>query len=112
MRQLGGVSVGVDQVDQVPHRLAELGDRARDRRDAEHDEPRRGEHRLEEDVHGSSAVAGHRQRGDPGARVEVGLGRQRDQPRLAVDERLRRLAQDLRPGAVAAEPAVVAAVGR
>jgi len=100
-----------DGIDAVAHHLAQPGQRARTGRLAEDQQLRRRQHRLQVDVHAASTVAGHRQRGHARAVVRLRVWRERHEPRPSLLERQARLSLHGGLRAVAAQPAVIGAVG-
>ena len=106
-------AAGAQTVSAKPSRRAEIGDRDRDRARAADDDLRPRQHRLDEDVHGALARAHVL---DEAHAVALVAGRDalrlqhvgrlhRDEPRLAVGERLARRLEHRGAGAAAADPA-------
>ena len=107
----GVASRGVHGDDVVAHGLPQVGEGLGDREAPYHQEAGRGVVRLDEDVQGASAEAGHRYLLDPlrnGPRARV--RGQADQARGAVHQCPRRLPDDGRLGAAPADPSVHGAV--
>ena len=102
----------IGDVHRVAHRPADARERLRHGRDSEDEKPRRRQDRFDVDVHGASTVAGHRKDHDPGTSFGLRVGREGDQARHAVGDRLERLADHGRLRAASPEPAVEGAVGR
>ena len=113
VRERAGVGDRVEQRDAEAGRGAELDEGAGDRCRAGDPQERRREVRFHVDLQRSPGVAGHDQLDDPIAAPALGrrVLRQAKQARLAVGQRVERLADDDRLGARAADPALDRAVG-
>jgi len=78
-------------------------------RASEKQQPRRRQHGLDVDFHGTSAVTSHGKENHPWTLPSFGLGRKAEKPRLAVGDRAHRFAQNARARAPSARPAVILA---
>ena len=103
------VRVRIDDLDAVAHRMADSRQHPHRGRASEKQQPRNRQHRLDVDFHGTSAFTSHGKGNHPGTLHPVRLGRETEQPRLAVGDRAPRFAQHRRARATAAHPAVVVA---
>ena len=95
----------IRNVDRVPHGLCQARQGAHDRRDAEENQARTGEDRLQIDFHASSAMARHGKWNDPGTLIGRGIGGKRNETRLSVGERALGFSKDRGLRAASPEPA-------
>ena len=107
-----GSATGSNTVTRQPAAAPERGERTGDRGGAGDPEQRGGQMRFHVDLQGATGVAGHDQFDDAVAPPTLGgcVLAQAEQPRLAVRERSKRLADDDGLGAAAADPALDRAV--